>query len=98
MRLEVVVPAGVRSGSPVGRDDHVRAVVLAAARERRDALDTGPGADVVQEQDRPVPGGTPDPTLIRAELFDDPPVEGAHSRPALACTGSATAAVEPARR
>src|SRR5712691_874505 len=50
--LEVVVPVWVGWRSAAGGDDREAAVSLRGAGQRRDALDPGPGADVVDENHR----------------------------------------------
>src|SRR5215472_15894392 len=69
--LEVVVPVWVGGRSSAGGDDHETAAWLGGAAQRGNALDPGPGADVVDEDQRGARPGPADASLVRPELLDD---------------------------
>src|SRR4029077_5833691 len=69
--LEVVVPVRVGRRSSAGGDDHITAVSLGGAAQRRSALDPGPGAGVVDENHGGARRGPADASLARPELLYD---------------------------
>src|SRR5215470_15910704 len=99
--LEVVVPVGVTRRSSVGGDDREAAVSQDEAAQRRDALDPGPGSEVMDENHR---GARPLPaeaSFVRPELLDDLGVvlAGARSRvrhDLLQCVPESGVRAEPA--
>src|SRR5262245_40966521 len=71
-------PSRASSGrrSSVGGDDHVAAVALTEAAERRDTIDSGPGAYVVDQDQRAVRPLPADAARVRSEVLDDREVVG----------------------
>src|SRR5579863_2710969 len=69
--LEVVVPVWVGWRPSVGGDDREAAVSLREITQRRDALGPGPGADVVDDNQRGAGPWPADTSLVRPELLND---------------------------